>query len=348
MAAMLICVIDDNPDDRELVRKHARDIFPDAEIQDFTEADAFAKALSDTAREPALVVTDYQLKWSDGIEVLRRSKARFPECPVIMFTGSGSEEVAVEAMKSGLDDYVIKSARHFAQLRSSIRTVVENARQRRTIRETEAQLRQALRQKDLLLQELNHRTKNNLLTVMSLMKLRARRSENPEVKELLTELAGRVQSLAQVQSRILASEDLDRVDFAAYLADIAAALHRMYGNAHVALRLDLANQLALPVPRAGPLALLVYELILNAFKHGFPEGRGGEVLVATAEEGGGKVIVVEDSGIGFEPGEGGLGMTLIGELVLEAEAEIAWSRRAGGGTRAEVRLRPEGAEADAP
>lgn len=341
---MLVYVIDDNPDDRELAGRQVREVFPDAEVIAFTEADPFAQALSDAAREPALVVADYQLKWSNGIEVLKRSKARFPDCPVVMFTATGDEEVAVQAMKAGLDDYVVKSARHFGQFRSSIRTVVENAGHRRTIRETEAQLRQALKQKDLLLQELNHRTKNNLLTVMSLMKLRARRSDSPEVKELLAELTGRVQSLAQVQSRILASEDLDQVDFAAYLADIAAALYRMYGNAHIALRVDLSGQLILPVQRAGPLALLVYEVILNSFKHAFPDGQGGEVLVAVAGSDEHPAIVVEDNGIGFERGGAdGLGMTLIGELSLEAEVEVGWQPRPGGGTRVEIRLMPEAA-----
>jgi|GEM_PF-1235677 len=338
---MLVYIIDDNPDDRELERRQVVEVFPEAETREFSEAAEFEAALAAGAPEPALVVTDYQLKWSTGIEVVKRSKARFPECPVVMFTATGGEEVAVAALKAGADDYVVKSARHFGQFRSSIKTVVENAGQRRTIRETEAQLREALKQKDLLLQELNHRTKNNLLTVMSLMRLRARRSSNPEVKEQLAELAGRVQSLAQVQSKILASDDLGHVDFAGYVADVAAALHRMYGNAHIALRLDLAGELALPVQRAGPLGLLVYEVVLNAFKHAYTDVEHGDLFVAIDATGGEPVIVVEDNGVGFEPGGGGMGTTLVNELSEEADAEVTTSTRRGGGTRVEIRLKRE-------
>lgn len=340
---MLIYLIDDNPDDRELERVRIGEVFPEAEIREFTEATEFAKSIETGAPEPALVVTDFELKWSNGIDVLKRCKARFPECPVVMFTGSGDEEIAVAAMKAGADDYVIKSARHFAQFRTSIRTVVDNSRQRCTIRETEAQLREALKQKELLLQELQHRTKNNLLTVMSLMRLRARRSDNPEVKEQLVEIAGRVQSLAQVQSNILMSDDLGQVDFTSAVADLTSALHRMYGNAHIALRTSLEAELVLPVQRAGPLALLAYEVILNSFKHAFPDAERGEVYVGVDVTGEHPALIIEDDGVGYRPGPGGMGTTLIGELAQEAEVEVSIMPRPGSGTRVEIQIRPESA-----
>lgn len=338
---MLIYIIDDNPDDRELERKHVLDVFPDAEFREFTEAASFAAALESGVPEPDLIVTDYQLKWSTGLEVVKRAKKRFPDCPVIMFTGTGDEEVAVAAMKAGAEDYVVKSAKHFGQFRTSVKTVVENARHRQTIAKTEAQLRDALKQKELLLQELNHRTKNNLLTVMSLMKLRARRSDNPEVKELLSELSGRVQSLARVQSQILAADDLGKVDFAAYLADVAAALHRMHGNGHIALRVDLDGQLILPVQRAGPLALLMYEVILNSFKHAFPDAEQGSVFVGIDPTGEQPTIMVEDDGVGYDPASKGMGTTLIGELAQEADVAVAISPRQPSGTRVEISLQSE-------
>jgi two-component sensor histidine kinase len=340
---MLVLVIDDNPDDRELERRQVLEVFPDARIQEYSDLATFLTALAPDAPDPDLVITDYQLKWANGIDVLNRAKARFPDCPVVMFTASGDEEVAVAAMKAGLDDYVVKSARHFGQFRSSIRTVVENARNRVALRATEAQLREALKQKDLLLQELNHRTKNNLLTVMSLMRLRARRTDNEDTREQLLELAGRVQSLAQVQSRILSADDLGQVDFGAYLADIAAALHRMYGNSHIALRFDISGQLRLPIQRAGPLALLCYEVILNSFKHAFPDGIRGEVFVGAQAESEIPTIKVVDDGVGIgEQGrEGSMGMTLISELAEEADTEVQAWRREEGGTEVLIRILPE-------
>src|SRR6185436_8991999 len=85
-----------------------------------------------------LVVTDYQLHWSDGLQVLTSVKSRWPECPVLMFTGTGSEEIAVQAMKAGLDDYVLKSPKHYARLPAAVVKALERAKQRRALLEAES------------------------------------------------------------------------------------------------------------------------------------------------------------------------------------------------------------------
>jgi PAS domain S-box-containing protein len=85
-----------------------------------------------------LVITDYQLRWSDGLKVLREVKKVWPNVPVVMFTGTGSEEIAVEAMKSGLDDYVIKSPRHFARLPAAAVNALRQCKMRTQKAEAEA------------------------------------------------------------------------------------------------------------------------------------------------------------------------------------------------------------------
>ncbi|MBI2237725.1 MAG: PAS domain-containing protein, partial [Actinobacteria bacterium] len=82
-----------------------------------------------------LVITDYHLPWTDGVEVLRAVKERWPDCPVVMFTGTGSEEIAVEAMKLGLDDYVLKSPQHLNGLSAAIRSALEQRDRRAVARE---------------------------------------------------------------------------------------------------------------------------------------------------------------------------------------------------------------------
>src|SRR2546426_10676226 len=95
-----VLVVDDNPDDRALAIRELRRDFPDLETNQIADPKSFAMALESGSCD--LVITDYQLRWTDGLAVLRAIKARWPGCPVIMFTGTGSEEVAVEAMKAGL------------------------------------------------------------------------------------------------------------------------------------------------------------------------------------------------------------------------------------------------------
>jgi len=88
-----ILLVDDNPEDRALVIRELRRDFDNLRVNQVTDAKHFAQALESGYGD--LVITDYQLRWSDGLAVLRAIKARWSECPVIMFTGTGSEEVAV-------------------------------------------------------------------------------------------------------------------------------------------------------------------------------------------------------------------------------------------------------------
>lgn len=75
-----------------------------------------------------VVITDFQLQWTNGLKVLHAVKRKNPNCPVVMFTATGSEEIAVEAMKSGLDEYIIKNVKHLVRLRAAVRSVLEHAR----------------------------------------------------------------------------------------------------------------------------------------------------------------------------------------------------------------------------
>src|SRR5207245_1858915 len=100
-----LVIVDDSAEDRFLVVRELERQFPGAQIERVTGEAAFAAALDRDGFD--LVVTDYSLGWTDGIQVLHTIKARLPDVPVIMFTGTGSEEVAVEAMKAGLDDYIL-------------------------------------------------------------------------------------------------------------------------------------------------------------------------------------------------------------------------------------------------
>ena len=130
-----VLLVDDNPDDRVMVERRLRRDFPGIQIEQVTGAAGLDRALEQGGFE--LVITDYRLRWTDGIAVLRAVKARMPDCPVIMFTATGSEEIAAEAMKNGLDDYVLKSSKHLVRLVASVRAALERYRQRAVFREVE-------------------------------------------------------------------------------------------------------------------------------------------------------------------------------------------------------------------
>jgi PAS domain S-box-containing protein len=135
MSPLHILLIDDNPDDRTLVIRELRREFPKLQVTQIIDAKGFSQALETGNFD--LVITDYQLRWTDGLAVLRAIKNSWPDCPVVMFTATGSEEVAVEAMKAGLNDYVLKSPKHFSRLPAAIQIGLRQVEQRRALREAE-------------------------------------------------------------------------------------------------------------------------------------------------------------------------------------------------------------------
>ncbi|MEA5495842.1 sensor histidine kinase [Limnoraphis robusta] len=141
-----ILLVDDSPDDRLLAIRELNREFPDIEIQEAVSLAEFYQALETDDFD--LVITDYELNWTTGLDILRAVKVYDPDLPIIMFTNSGTQEIAVEAMKSGLDDYVLKSPKQFIRLSQAVRTVWENTQTRRQAAQLQLRLQ-------FLLNELN-------------------------------------------------------------------------------------------------------------------------------------------------------------------------------------------------
>ncbi|AFY89852.1 hybrid sensor histidine kinase/response regulator [Chroococcidiopsis thermalis] len=147
-----ILLIDDNPSDRKLESRELQREFAEIEIQTAIDAAEFERALAAGGFD--LVITDHQLHWSDGLAILDAVKTKYPDCPVILFTDSGTEEVAVTAMKRGATDYVRKGKPY--RLALAVREALEkqNLRQERAkaieqMQLSEANLRFALEAADL-------------------------------------------------------------------------------------------------------------------------------------------------------------------------------------------------------
>lgn len=141
-----ILLVDDSPDDRLLAIRELNREFPDIEIKEAVSLAEFYQALETDDFD--LVITDYELNWTTGLDILRAVKVYDPDLPIIMFTNSGTQEIAVEAMKSGLDDYVLKSPKQFIRLAQAVRTVWENTQTRRQTAQLQLRLQ-------FLLNELN-------------------------------------------------------------------------------------------------------------------------------------------------------------------------------------------------
>ncbi len=148
-----ILLIDDNRDDRALAIRHLRQAFAEIQVTEVGIAAQFEQALKEA--EFDVVITDYQLHWSDGITILKTIKNNFPDRPVIMFTSTATQENALEAMKSGLDDYVIKSPSHYVRLQTAVKTSLERVAVRQQAASLQARVQGLLNQLDIGVYRLN-------------------------------------------------------------------------------------------------------------------------------------------------------------------------------------------------
>ncbi|RAK57878.1 histidine kinase dimerization/phosphoacceptor domain -containing protein [Phenylobacterium deserti] len=192
-------------------------------------------------------------------------------------------------------------------------------------------LEAALAQKTALLHEVDHRVKNNLQLISSLMLLQSRRLEDERTRLALRGMLERVSAIATVHRRLFQSADVTRFDVAEFIRDLTGDLAGSAGRDDLQLRLDLEH-VAVPASQAAPLALVVNELIGNALKHAFPDGRPGVVTVSTRTSSEGCILRVEDDGIGLPPGAPprNFGMTIVQLLCQQLRARLELQDRRPG------------------
>ncbi|MBD3886738.1 response regulator [Phormidium tenue FACHB-886] len=142
-----ILLVDDNRDDRVLASRQLRQAFAQVQITEVGTAAEFEQALAAAAFD--IAITDYQLRWSDGITVLKRIKARHPGCPVIMLTSIATQKIVLEALKSGLDDYVIKSLSHYVHLPAAVENALERVAAQQRAAGLQARVQTLLNQLDI-------------------------------------------------------------------------------------------------------------------------------------------------------------------------------------------------------
>ena len=189
-----VLLIDDNPADRDLLTRHLRRSFDAIDCVEIFRRQDFEAALAQGSFD--VVITDYQLQWADGLSILHQCLKSHPGIPVIMFTDSGSEEIAVEGMKAGLSDYVLKS--HPTRLAIAVQESIEKASTRRAHREAEAALKQA---KDTLERKVAERTAElDALTE----ELRADIAQRQQIEQELRDSQARLQAALQEKEVLLA------------------------------------------------------------------------------------------------------------------------------------------------
>lgn len=172
------------------------------------------------------------------------------------------------------------------------------------LQKTFGELEAALKEKTALLQEVHHRVKNNLAVICGLLSMNAGASELPETKLALEASRQRVYSIALIHEQLYGSNRFDRINFADYVEQLVRDLNAAFAadTRRISIRID-AEPIELGVHRAVPCALILNELLTNAFKHAFPGQRTGKIQISFREsEPGYLELGIEDDGVGSDPG----------------------------------------------
>jgi PAS domain S-box-containing protein len=212
-------------------------------------------------------------------------------------------------------------------------------------RQAEEALRTSVREKDVLLKEVHHRVRNNMQVVSSLLNLQARASADPALREALRASRDRIRALALVHEKLYRSADLGRIDFADYVQSLVVHLFNLAGSGSGRIRFEPQLQpIDFDISLGIPLALIVNELVGNALRHGFPDGRGGMVEVRLERIEGGRVrLVVRDDGVGWrgglDPGDSqSLGLQIVGTLAKQINGVLSFEGEGGAAVSVEFPL----------
>jgi two-component sensor histidine kinase len=203
---------------------------------------------------------------------------------------------------------------------------------------------EALARSCAVLHEVDHRVKNNLQLIASLILLQSRRAPDEAARVALKSALERVTAVATAHRRLFQGDPL-RFEVADFLRDLTADLAAAAGRDDLEIALAL-DEISLPSSSAAPLALVINELLGNALKHAFPDGRPGRISISLADQGQACVLTIADDGVGLAgpPGFGSTILKLLGQQ-LHAGLETVETHP---GTRVTLTLPLGAASASAP
>jgi PAS domain S-box-containing protein len=193
----------------------------------------------------------------------------------------------------------------------------------------------SLKEKELLLQEIHHRVKNNLQIIISLLKLQSNFVYDTRDLDLFNKSEARVKTMSLIHEKLYKSSDLTNIDMGSYVRDLASQLAKAYGVNTSLIKISAKiGDIQLGIDTAIPIGLIINELIANALKYAFPDGRKGciEIIIEKKEDR--LILVIADDGIGL-PNEiildtaQSFGLNLVNTLVKQLSASIVVEKEIG-------------------
>jgi two-component sensor histidine kinase len=197
----------------------------------------------------------------------------------------------------------------------------------------ERQLKDALARQQFLVKEMNHRVKNSLTIVVSLLRMQGRAGKK-ETADQFEETARRVSAIARAHERLYRNNDIEKMNLGTYIEEVCQDMDSSVE--HCSVKVEAESGIFVKVDNAISVALIVVELITNCAKYAYPDSAGGKIWIIINHEGDKNIrIVVWDEGVGFpiefDPGKSrGLGMRIVQSFAQQLNSTLAFNRRSPG------------------
>ncbi|HMK54627.1 MAG TPA: PAS domain S-box protein [Methanobacteriaceae archaeon] len=192
----------------------------------------------------------------------------------------------------------------------------------------ELELKQSLEEKEMLLKEIHHRVKNNLMVISSLLNLQSRYIKDKAVLKVFQESQRRARTMALIHEKLYQSTDLKRINFGDYLKSLGTEIFRTYVTNPELVKMNMdVGDVMLDINIAIPLGLIFNELLSNSLKHAFPNNRAGNVTVYFHKDGAKYQFMVKDDGVGLPAGfnmeeSDTLGLRLVSSLIGQIDGDL--------------------------
>lgn len=318
-----ILLLEDSALDAELVTEALAVADLPVSIERVVSAADFTTAIQDHRWD--LILADYRLPAFDGLSALEISRDISPATPFVFVSGALGEEIAVEALKRGATDYVLKE--RLDRLPATVLRALAEARSLAEKRQAQDALQKLLDERTALLHELDHRVKNNLQLLLSLIGIETRQAEDAQVRQVLGRMKERLQALAAAHRDLYDGQGSARFDAASFARGLCEELAASAHDVRITPEFDIDN-VEVAAAKAAPMALLLNEVVVNALAHAYKE-RHGKLKLALHVQGDHLLFQLSDDAFSPEEKQAaqtGASGTILKALARQLDANVEWPR----------------------
>jgi PAS domain S-box-containing protein len=206
------------------------------------------------------------------------------------------ESIKFESTGKGLNKFFSVSA--FSYKKGTFATIIEDITERKNI---EMELKEAVKSRDVLLKEFQHRVKNNLLSISMLLGLEMENlSKENEARKIIIKAQSRIRSISAIYDQLTYSENKEKINLCLYIKNLVNTIFETYTTGNVTIQLpEYPEIIELDIKLVIPLGLVLNELITNSIKYAYPSNVQGEVRIDVNKIDNTVTIIVTDYGIGL-------------------------------------------------